>query len=109
MTFEYILTWMILEGFEDVHDSLMKEWILGIGNNQHLREIRFPPLPLKSPRKRILIYVFDDVQGWRRFRKETQEDFKVFLDQWLQFIDLTSFRIFFWRSKGIHDDLEIKF
>jgi len=94
---------MIREGFEDVHDSLMKEWILGIGDNQHLREIRFP-LPWKSPWKRILIYVFDDVQSWRRFREEIQEDYKIFVEKWLQFIDLTSFKIFFWRSKGIHDD-----
>jgi len=41
------------------------------------------------------VYCFDDVEGWRRFRENTLNDYRVFVKQWLQFIDLNSFSIYF--------------
>jgi len=98
VTFEYVQTWMVREGYEDEHDALLKSWILKIGGNPSLRSVRFPPTPRSLPRKRILVYVFEDVHAWRRFREETLDELRAFVRQWLQLIELDTFRIFFWRD-----------
>lgn len=91
---------MVREGFEETHDRLLKDWILSIGDNPYLRGVRFQPLHMRISLKRVLVYVFDDVQGWRRFREETLDDYRVFVGQWLQLIKLDTFRIFFWGRDG---------
>ncbi len=98
MVFEYVQTWMVREGFDDVHDSLLREWILRIKDNPYLRGVRYPPLTQRASRKRVLVFIFDDVQGWRCFREETMEYYRVFVDQWLPLIERSSFKIFLWSS-----------
>ena len=98
MVFEYVQTWRIREGFKDVHDSLLKKWILRAGGSPYLSGVRFPPHPLRAPRKRVLVLIFNDVQGWRCFRKEKMEYYRGFVDKWLKLIERDSIRIFFCQS-----------
>jgi len=98
VTFEYVQIWMVREGCEDEHDKLLKSWILKIGRNPSLRSVMFPPTPHSLPRKRMIVYVFKDVHAWRMFREETLDELRAFVRQWLQLIELDTFRIFFWRD-----------
>jgi len=95
VAFTYIQTWVVREGYEETHDRLFKEWILRAKDDPSLRSIRFPPTLGSLSRKRILVYCFDDVEGWRCFRENTLCDYRVFVKQWLQFIDLNLFIIYF--------------
>jgi hypothetical protein len=98
MTFEYVQTWMVREGYEEAHDELFKSWVLKIGDDPYLRSIRFPPSPMTLSRKRILVYCFNDAGDWRRFRTSTMGMFRVFVKQWRQFIDLNTYKVYFWEK-----------
>ena len=68
MVFEYIQTWLVRGGHDAVHDALLRKWILGIGENRYLREVRFhsplgmsstamvlvPWVPLSTPKKKSI-------------------------------------------------------
>lgn len=98
MTFEYIQTWMIREEYRETHDELLRSWILSIGDNPHLDFIRFPSASEALPRKRILVYGFDDVRSWRRFRENTLDDWRIFVRQWLPYINLDTYKVYITRK-----------
>lgn len=99
MMFEYVQTWMIREGFEEAHDELMRTWILRMGDDPSLTGIRWAPSHNSLPRKRVLVYLFESVENWRLFRKDTLVDWRVFVGQWLPYIDVGSYKVYFW-NKG---------
>jgi hypothetical protein len=98
MTFEYIQTWMIREESRETHDKLLRSWILAIGDNPHLKFIKFSSGSKASPRKRILVYGFDDARSWRRFRESTLNDWRIFVKQWLPYINLDTYKVFIMRK-----------
>ncbi len=98
MTFEYIQTWMIREEYRETHDKLLRSWILAIGNNPHLKFIKFSSRPKTLLRKRILVYGFDGVQSWRRFRESTMDDWRIFVKQWLPYINLDTYKVYIIRK-----------
>jgi hypothetical protein len=97
MTFEYIQTWMIREGYRETHDELLRSWILSIGDNPHLKFIKFPSASALL-RKRVLVYGFDDVQSWRRFRESTLDNWRIFVKQWLPYINLDTYKVYIMRK-----------
>lgn len=101
MTFEYIQTWMIREEYRETHDKLLRSWILAIGDKPYLKFIQFPPSSKAFQRKRILVYGFDDVQSWHRFRESIMDDWRIFVKQLLPYLSLDTYKIYIMR-KGEH-------
>ena len=94
MSFDYVQTWIIREGFEEIHDQLLRSWILKAGSVPYLGFIRLVSPPITLPSKRIMIYGFVCIEDWRRFRAETKPDWLAFVRQWLPYIELDSYRVF---------------
>jgi len=86
---------MIKEGKEQEHDRLLKEFIVRIGCNPYLDSVWFPPLQGADSRKRILAYRFKSAVDWRCFRASSIDELRWFVDKWVSYIDLDTFRIFF--------------
>jgi len=93
--FEYIQTWLVKEGFDEAHDKLLDAWILEIKGSMYLREVRFfKPLQV-LPRKCVLVYLFDNVDNWRKFREGSIGGLRLFVKSWLPIIEKRSYKIFF--------------
>lgn len=94
MSFDYVQTWIIREGFEEIHDKLFRSWILRAGSVPYMGFIRFVSPPKTLPRKRIMIYGFNSVEDWRRFLAETKPDWLAFVRQWLPYIVQGTYNVF---------------